>query len=74
MAHDLPPPEAPAGLSRSMGELARVLVTSPAIPHIIAAVALGALAVVSGLLWMEMKRRFPIIEPGSYVGSVEGLA
>ncbi len=42
-------------------------------PHVVACLALVSLLVVSTLLWMEMKRRFPVVEPGGYFGSMQGV-
>lgn len=49
------------------------LVSSRVLPHVIAILSLGLLALVSFLLWAEMTRRFPRLEPGSYFGSISGV-
>lgn len=43
------------------------------LPHLIAVCALCCLVVVSALLWMEWKERFPQVERGVYSGRVEGI-
>jgi hypothetical protein len=42
-------------------------------PHVIAVLALLSLFVVSTLLWLEMKSRFPVLEPGAYFGTISGI-
>lgn len=39
----------------------------------VAVLALVSLAIVSALLWLEVKRRFPILDPGGYYGSIHGV-
>ncbi|MBN8548816.1 MAG: hypothetical protein J0M12_05840 [Deltaproteobacteria bacterium] len=43
------------------------------LPHIVAVLALLSLLVVSTLLWLEIKRRFPVLEPGGYYGTLRGV-
>ena len=43
------------------------------LPHIIAVLALLSLLIVSTLLWMEIKRRFPVLETGGYFGTLHGV-
>lgn len=42
------------------------------LPHIVAVLALISLLIVSTLLWLEIKRRFPMLEPGGYFGVIQG--
>lgn len=42
-------------------------------PHAVAVLALICLMIVSTLLWLEMKRRFPVLEPGGYFGTAHGV-
>lgn len=42
-------------------------------PHVVAGIALLSLLVVTTLLWLEIKRRFPVLEPGGYYGSITGI-
>jgi hypothetical protein len=42
-------------------------------PHVVAVLALVCLAIVSTLLWLEVKRRFPVLDPGGYYGSIHGV-
>lgn|GEM_PF-1671778 len=41
-------------------------------PHLVAVLALLALIVMSCLFWLEVSKRFPRIEAGSYVGNIIG--
>lgn len=43
------------------------------LPHIVAVLALLSLLIVSTLLWLEIKRRFPVLEPGGYFGVIHGV-
>jgi len=49
------------------------VVSSRGLPHVIAVLSIGLLSLVSFLLWLELRRRFPVIEAGSYFGSIEGV-
>jgi len=49
------------------------LVTSRTVPNVVAIGALLLLAAVSFLLWLEMRKRFPAIEPASYFGTIDGV-
>jgi hypothetical protein len=60
------------GLERALQALGG-LVTSRTLPHVVASGALLLLLGVSLLLWIEMKKRFPAIEPASYYGTIEGI-
>ena len=57
---------------RLSGGVGRAL-ASPALAHIVAILAVVLLALVSFLLWLEMTKRFPAVEPGGYFGSSEGV-
>ena len=43
------------------------------VPHMVAFLSLILLALVTFLLWLEMKKRFPMLPPGVYVGKIEGI-
>lgn len=49
------------------------MVSSRGLPHVIAVLSIGLLTLVSFLLWLEVRRRFPVVEPGSYFGSLSGV-
>lgn len=42
-------------------------------PHIAAVVVLGVLALVTSVLWLEQRERFPLPRVGSYYGLISGL-
>lgn len=43
------------------------------LPYTVALVLLFALGLVSGILWFEIKERFPKLPDGVYVGSIQGI-
>lgn len=59
-------------LARSR-ELLSGVVSSRTVPNVVAIAALLLLGAVSFLLWLEMRKRFPAIEPASYFGTIEGV-
>lgn len=42
--------------------------------HLLGLLGFLSLAMVTGLLWIELRDRFPVVQPGKYIGTYSGLA
>lgn len=55
--------------SRTFGRLLGI----PVVPHLVAALCVLSLLLVTSWLWIEMQQRFPHLPQGSYYGRITGL-